>query len=34
MREMLSDKDYGPFIKGKWAKSKHKQDLTKYYSGE
>lgn len=34
MREMLSDKYYGPFIKGRWAKSKHKQDLTKYYSGE
>lgn len=34
MREMLSNKYYGPFIKGRWAKSKHKQDLTKYYNGE
>lgn len=34
MREMLSDKVYGPFIKEKWKKSKHNKDLTKYYSGE
>lgn len=34
MREMLSDKDYGPFIKERWAKSKHNKDLIKYYSGE
>lgn len=34
MREMLSDKDYGPFIKERWKKSKHNKDLTKYYSGE
>lgn len=34
MREMLSDKDYGPFIKERWLKSKHNEDLTKYYRGE
>lgn len=34
MREMLSDKDYGPFIKERWLKSKHNEDLTKYYKGE
>lgn len=34
MREMLSDKVYGPFIKERWKKSKHNKDLTKYYSGE
>lgn len=34
MREMLNDKEYGPFIKEKWAESKHKWDLAKYYDGE
>lgn len=34
MREMLSDKHYGTFIKERWAKSKHNEDLTKYYRGE
>lgn len=34
MREMLSDRDYGPFIKERWSKSKHNKDLTKYYNGE
>lgn len=34
LREMMSDKDYGSYIKERWAKSKHKKNLTKYYSGE
>lgn len=27
MREMLSDKDYGPYIKEEWAKSKYRESL-------
>ena len=34
LREMMSDKTYGPYIKGKWAESEHKKNLAKYYRGE
>ena len=34
LREMMSDKDYGSYIKERGANSKHKKKLTKFYSGE
>ena len=34
LREMMSDKTYGPYVKGKWAESEHKKNLAKYYRGE
>lgn len=34
LREMMSDKDYGSYIKERWANSDHKKNLRKYYSGE
>ena len=34
LREMMSDKEYGSYVKERWANSKHKKNLTKYYSGE
>lgn len=34
LREMISDKEYGPYIKKRWANSKHKKNWLKSYSGE
>ena len=34
MRELLSDKIIGQYIKDKWANSEHKKNLNKYYRGE
>ena len=34
LREMMSDKEYGPYIKERWANSKHKKNWLKSYSGE
>ena len=34
LREMMSDKDYGQYIKERWANSKHKKNWVKSYSGE
>ena len=34
LREMMSDKEYGPYIKKRWANSKHKKNWLKSYSGE
>lgn len=34
LREMMSDKTYGPYVKEKWAESEHKKNLAKYYRGE
>lgn len=34
LREMMSDKEYGSYIKKRWANSDYKKDLIKYYSGE
>ena len=34
MRELLSDKIMGQYIKDKWANSEHKKNLNKYYRGE
>lgn len=34
LREMMSDKDYGSYIKERWASSKHKKNWIKSYSGE
>ena len=34
LREMMSDKEYGPYIKERWANSNHKKNWLKSYSGE
>ena len=34
LREMMSDKEYGSYIKERWANSKHKKNWLKSYSGE
>ena len=34
LREMMSDKEYGPYIKERWANSNHKKNWVKSYSGE
>ena len=34
LREMMSDKEYGSYIKERWANSKHKKNWKKSYSGE
>ena len=34
LREMMDDKEYGSYIKKRWANSKHKKDWLKSYSGE
>ena len=34
LREMMSDKEYGSYIKDRWANSKHKKNWIKSYSGE
>ena len=34
LREMMSDKEYGSYIKERWANSKHKKNWVKSYSGE
>lgn len=34
LREMMSDKDYGSYIKERWAKSNHRKNWLKSYSGE
>lgn len=34
MREMLSDKEYGSYIKDRWANSEHRENWIKSYSGE
>ena len=34
LREMMSDKEYGPYIKERWAKSNHRKNWLKSYSGE
>ena len=34
LREMMSDKDYGQYIKERWAKSNHRKNWLKSYSGE
>ena len=34
LREMMSDKEYGSYIKERWANSNHKKNWLKSYSGE
>ena len=34
LRELMSDKEYGSYIKERWANSKHKKNWVKSYSGE
>ena len=34
LREMMSDKEYGSYIKERWANSNHKKNWVKSYSGE
>lgn len=34
LREMMSDKEYGSYVKERWANSKHKKNWIKSYSGE
>lgn len=34
LRELMSDKEYGSYIKERWANSKHKKNWLKSYSGE
>lgn len=34
LREMMSDREYGSYIKKRWANSDHRKNLRKYYSGE
>ena len=34
LRELMSDKEYGSYIKERWANSKHKKNWKKSYSGE
>lgn len=34
LREMMSDKDYGQYIRERWAKSNHRKNWLKSYSGE
>ena len=34
LREMMSDKEYGSYIKERWANSKHRKNWKKSYSGE
>ena len=34
LREMMSDKEYGSYIKKRWANSNHKKNWKKSYSGE
>lgn len=34
LREMMSDKEYGSYVKDRWASSKHKKNWIKSYSGE
>ena len=34
LRELMSDKEYGSYIKRRWANSKHKKNWLKSYSGE
>ena len=34
LREMMSDKEYGSYIKERWANSNHKKNWKKSYSGE
>ena len=34
LREMMSDKEYGSYVKDRWANSKHKKNWIKSYSGE
>lgn len=34
LREMMSDKEYGSYVKNRWVNSKHKKNWIKSYSGE
>ena len=34
LREMMSDKEYGSYVKDRWVNSKHKKNWIKSYSGE
>ena len=34
LREIMSDKEYGSYIKERWANSNHKKNWLKSYSGE
>lgn len=34
LREMMSDKEYGSYVKDRWINSKHKKNWIKSYSGE
>ena len=34
LRELMSDKDYGSYVKERWANSNHKKNWIKSYSGE